>query len=66
MALDQAGRSAAAQDMLDWVQCTANCEEVGSLTGILAGQDKTEVHQFIEARCGGQAADANIATLLKE
>ena len=66
MALDQVGRDAAAQDMIDWVQCTANCDEVGSLTGILEGQDKKEVHQFIEARCGGQPADSSIVTLLKQ
>jgi hypothetical protein len=66
MAMDQVGRDAAAQDMLDWVQCTANCAEVGSLTAILQGQDKKQVHQFIEARCGGQAMDASVVTLLKE
>jgi hypothetical protein len=66
MALDQVGRDAAAQDMIDWVQCTANCDEVGSLTGILQGQEKKEVHQFIEARCGGQPADSSIVTLLKQ
>jgi hypothetical protein len=66
MAMDQVGRDAAAQDMIDWVQCTANCDEVGSLTGILVGQEKKQVHQFIEARCGGQPADANVVTLLKQ
>ena len=66
MAMDQVGRDAAAQDMIDWVQCTANCEAVGSLTGILEGQEKKQVHQFIEARCGGQPADSSVTTLLKE
>lgn len=65
-AMDLAGRDAAAQDMIDWVQCTANCEAVGSLTGILQGQEKKQVRQFIEARCGGQPADASVVTLLKE
>jgi hypothetical protein len=66
MAMDQVGRDAAAQDMIDWVQCTANCEAVGSLTGILEGQEKKQVHQFIEACCGGQPADASLVTLLEE
>ena len=65
-AMDLAGRDAAAQDMIDWVQCTANCEAVGSLTGILQGQEKKQVRQFIEARCGGQPADASVVTLLKQ
>ncbi len=66
MTMDSVGREAAAQDMIDWVQCTANCEAVGSLTGILQGQEKKQVRQFIEARCGGQPADASVVTLLKQ